>query len=90
MLIDSGVRIDSDVWIDSGVLIDIGVHRGHMAACPTHGFVVFPNETSFWETPLRIKEIAGDSWENLISGPNPAAVSWWGGCFFSRGKDFGK
>ena len=42
----------------------------------------FPNETSFWETPLRIKEKASDRWENWISGPNPAAVSWWGGCFF--------
>ena len=38
------------------------------------GFLfIFPNETSFWETPLRIKEIAGDRWEKLISGPNPAA-----------------
>ena len=33
----------------------------------------FPNETSFWETPLRIKEIAGDRRANGVSGPNPAA-----------------
>ena len=26
--------------------------------------VFFPNETSFWETPLRIKEKASDRWEN--------------------------
>ena len=31
---------------------------------PPIGAVFFPNETSFWETPLRIKEIAGDRWEN--------------------------
>ena len=39
------------------------------------GFVFhfFPNETSFWETPLRIKEKASDWWGNEISGPNPAA-----------------
>ena len=55
--------------------------------------VFFPNETSFWETPLRIKEKASDRWENWISGPNPAAVSWRGGCFFPGEKisatDFG-
>ena len=42
---------------------------------------VFPNETSFWETPLRIKEIAGDRRADGVSGPNPAAESWWA-CFF--------
>ena len=35
------------------------------------GEVFFPNETSFWETPLRIKEKASDRWGNWISGPNP-------------------
>ena len=33
----------------------------------------FPNETSFGETPLRIKEIAGDRRANGVSGPSPAA-----------------
>ena len=47
---------------------------------------LFPNETSFWETPLRIKEIAGDRRANGVSGPNPAA-DFVCGCalFFSAG-----
>ena len=39
----------------------------------TYIYSFFPNETSFWGTPLRIKEKASDRWENWISGPNPAA-----------------
>ena len=44
-----------------------------------------PNETSFWETPLRIKEKASDRWENWMSGPNPAADFTRRPFFFSRG-----
>ena len=51
----------------------------------------FPNETSFWETPLRIKEKASDRWENLIAGPNPAAdfVRARGPVFFGAPLDLG-
>ena len=44
----------------------------HFFSAPAAG-LFFPNETSFWETPLRIKEKASDRWGNWISGPNPAA-----------------
>ena len=44
---------------------------------------IFPNDTSFWGTRLRIKEIAGDRWGNWISGPNPDAEFERGCVFFS-------
>jgi len=49
----------------------------------------FPNETSFWETPLRIKEIAGDRRANGVSGPNPAADFTRGSLFFGAPLDLG-
>ena len=69
-----------------------GVVLGGLAGLPfvagsSHICVVFfPNETSFWETPLRIKEKASDRWGNWISGPNPDAEFVCGCVFFSRGK----
>ena len=42
-------------------------------SAPAAGLVFFPNETSFWGTPLRIKEIAGDRRATGVSGPNPPA-----------------
>ena len=53
-----------------------GRFRG-LAGCP-RGWCkfFFPNETSFWGTPLRIKEKASDRWEHWISIPTPVAVSW--------------
>ena len=62
---------------------DLARVRGDLAESPPAATPVFPlNETSIWETPLRIKEKASDRWENLISGPNPAADFTRAGLFF--------